>query len=62
MKNHIVVKNLNPYFREDKYSNFQIDKLINTIKFKAGDNITLNFAWAIKGISKFIRLYVIYFI
>ena len=49
---------MNPYTKQDKFSKFQIDKLVHTIRFKSGENITLNYAWAIKGVSKFIRLYV----
>lgn len=58
MKNNRVVKNLNPYFKNEKWSKYRKDTLVNSIKFVAGENITLNYAWAIKGISKLIRLYV----
>lgn len=51
------MKKLNPYNKQEKYSNYQIDKG-NSVNFKQGENITLNYAWGIKGISRFIRLYV----
>lgn len=58
MKNHIVMKNLNPYNKQEKYGDYQIDKVMHSISFKQGDSILLNYAWGIKSISKFIRLYV----
>jgi hypothetical protein len=57
MKTHVVMKNLNPYYKQEKYSSYLVDKM-SSVNFKKGEIITLNYAWGIKGISRFIRLYV----
>jgi len=52
------MKNLNPYNKQDKYSGYQLDKALNFMSSRQGECIKLNWAWGIKGISRFIRLYV----
>jgi len=52
-----VIK-MNPYYENTKYANFKMDKMLSTIKFSCESNIRFNYAWAIKRISSFIRLYV----
>lgn len=58
LKKNVAVMVLNPYYKNEKFKDKKKDKLHYNIRFNESDNIKLNFAWALKKISKFIRCYV----
>jgi len=52
------MQKLNPYFNNEQYSTKSKDKIPSNIKFSCETYIRINYAWAIKRIFQFIRLYV----
>jgi hypothetical protein len=52
------MQKLNPYFNNKQFSKKSKDKIPSNIKFSCETYIRINYAWAIKRILQFVRLYV----